>query len=272
MKALSTRNDDPAGASRPFDQGRDGFVMGEGAAMLVLEELEHARGARRDAARRARRLRRDRRCVATSRCRRRAGSARSGRPGARSRRRASSPTEIDHVNAHATSTPEGDGAELQAIRTLLGDHAPEGRDHRQQVDARPHPRRGRRHRGDRDDPGDARRLRSRRRSTSSTPTRGRRRLDLTPQRRGAAADVRVALSTRSGSAARTRRSSSGGGTDDATAASRRSPTRRLGDGRGAATRRRRSPTTARRRAGRAGNALAPRAHSTGSAACSSGPT
>ena len=62
------------------------------------------------------------------------------------------PADIDHVNAHATSTPEGDKAELQAIRTILGDDAPGGLDHRQQVDARPHPRRGRRDRGDRHDP------------------------------------------------------------------------------------------------------------------------
>ena len=64
-----------------------------------------------------------RRTPRTSRCRRRAASAPSGPPDARSRRPASQPGDIDHVNAHATSTPEGDKAELQAIRTILGEHA-----------------------------------------------------------------------------------------------------------------------------------------------------
>ena len=117
------RNDDPAGASRPFDAGRDGFVIGEGAGVVVLEELEHAEARGADDPRRARRLRRDRRRLAhhaagARRHRRGPGRAAGAREG-RHRR----PTEIDHVNAHATSTPEGDKAELQAIRTIFGEHA-----------------------------------------------------------------------------------------------------------------------------------------------------
>jgi 3-oxoacyl-[acyl-carrier-protein] synthase II len=123
MKALSTRNDDPEAASRPFDRGRDGFVVGEGAAMLVLEELSHAEqrgaqplaelvgyGATADASH------------ITLPAPGGIGAVRAGR---RALEKAGlEPDEIDHVNAHATSTPEGDGAELQALSTLLGEHAP----------------------------------------------------------------------------------------------------------------------------------------------------
>lgn len=123
MKALSTRNDDPQAASRPFDRQRDGFVMGEGAGMLVLEELGHALrrgaeplaelvgyGATADAA------------YLTLPAPGGIGAVRAGR---RALEKAGiSPDELDHVNAHATSTPGGDGAELQALATLLGEHGP----------------------------------------------------------------------------------------------------------------------------------------------------
>jgi len=123
MKALSTRNDDPEAASRPFDRDRDGFVMGEGAAMLVLEELSHAEargatplaelvgyGATADASH------------ITLPAPGGIGAVRAGRRALE--KAAMDPSEIEHVNAHATSTPEGDGAELQALSTLLGEHAP----------------------------------------------------------------------------------------------------------------------------------------------------
>ena len=123
MKALSTRNDDPAAASRPFDVERDGFVIGEGAGMLVLEALESAEargaeplaelvgyGATADAAH------------ITLPAPGGAGAVRAGR---RALDKAGlSATDVDHVNAHATSTPEGDRAELQGLRTLLGARAP----------------------------------------------------------------------------------------------------------------------------------------------------
>ena len=123
MHALSRRNDDPAAASRPFDQGRDGFVAGEGAGALVLEELEHARargipilaeivgyGATADASH------------ITLPAPGGIGAVRAAR---RALERAGlDPSDIVHVNAHATSTPEGDKAELQAIRTIFGEGAP----------------------------------------------------------------------------------------------------------------------------------------------------
>jgi 3-oxoacyl-[acyl-carrier-protein] synthase II len=122
MRALSRRNDDPAGASRPFDKGRDGFVPGEGCGVLVLEELEHAK------ARGATILAELIGYGATADASHITLPAPGGLGAVRAARRAIvkagiEPTEIAHVNAHATSTPQGDEAELQAIRTLLGDHA-----------------------------------------------------------------------------------------------------------------------------------------------------
>jgi 3-oxoacyl-[acyl-carrier-protein] synthase II len=124
MRALSTRNDDPAGASRPFDQGRDGFVIGEGCGMLVLEELEHAR------ARGAEPLAELVGYGATADAAHITLPAAGGSGAVRAARRALDKAgltadAIDHLNAHATATPEGDKAELMAIRTILGDRAPE---------------------------------------------------------------------------------------------------------------------------------------------------
>ena len=124
MRALSTRNDEPERASRPFDKGRDGFVIGEGCGVVVLEALEHAeaRGATIFAEV----------CGygATADASHITLPAPGGIGAVRAARRAlekagMSPDEIDHVNAHATSTPEGDKAELQAIRTIFGDRAGE---------------------------------------------------------------------------------------------------------------------------------------------------
>jgi 3-oxoacyl-[acyl-carrier-protein] synthase II len=123
MRALSTRNDDPETASRPFDAGRDGFVIAEGAGTLVLEELGHAqrRGARILAELAG--------YGATADASHITLPAQGGAGGVRASRRAMEkggirPEEVDIINAHATSTPEGDPAELAATRTLLGDHAP----------------------------------------------------------------------------------------------------------------------------------------------------
>jgi len=123
MKALSTRNDDPARASRPFDEERDGFVIGEGAGIVVLEALEHAE------ARGAEPLAEVIGYGATADASHITLPAPGGIGAVRAARRAIEkaglePSDIDHVNAHATSTPEGDKAELQAIRTIFGDHAP----------------------------------------------------------------------------------------------------------------------------------------------------
>jgi 3-oxoacyl-[acyl-carrier-protein] synthase II len=122
MKALSTRNDDPAAASRPFDAKRDGFVMGEGGGMLVLETAESAD------ARGAEPLAELIGYGATADAAHITLPAPGGAGAVRAARRAIEKAgvgvdEIDHVNAHATSTPEGDRAELQGLRTLLGGHA-----------------------------------------------------------------------------------------------------------------------------------------------------
>ena len=122
MQALSTRNDDPATASRPFDVDRDGFVIGEGGGALVFEELEHAlaRGAKIY-------------CEV-------AGGGMSadayhmtaphpeGKGAMMSMREAvrdagAELADVDYINAHGTSTPLGDLAEIKAIQTLFGDHA-----------------------------------------------------------------------------------------------------------------------------------------------------
>jgi 3-oxoacyl-[acyl-carrier-protein] synthase II len=123
MKALSTRNDDPAAASRPFDKGRDGFVVGEGCGVLVLEALEHAE------ARGAIPLAEIVGYGATADAAHITLPAPGGIGAVRAARRALDkagidPSEVDHLNAHATSTAEGDKAELAAIRTIFGDHAP----------------------------------------------------------------------------------------------------------------------------------------------------
>ncbi len=119
MRAMSTRNDDPERASRPFDKARDGFVLGEGAGMLVLESLSHARerGAVVYAIAAGAGYSSDAYHIAhpapdgagvTSAIRRALADARVD------------PTQIVHVNAHATSTPEGDALEAQALVKALG--------------------------------------------------------------------------------------------------------------------------------------------------------
>jgi 3-oxoacyl-[acyl-carrier-protein] synthase II len=122
IRAMSTRNDDPERASRPFDAGRDGFVMGEGAATLVLEELEHAR-------RRGARIYGEVLGYGTSNDAHHMTAPRpDGTQAARAMRSAMRtgglrPEDLDYVNAHASSTPLNDSTESRVIREVLGEHA-----------------------------------------------------------------------------------------------------------------------------------------------------
>jgi 3-oxoacyl-[acyl-carrier-protein] synthase II len=122
MKAMSTRNDDPQKASRPFDVNRDGFVMGEGAGIIVLEDLEHARA-------------RDAKIYCelagygnTADANHMTAPAPFGEGAARCMKMALknarlNPADIHYINAHGTSTPQGDVCETQAIKSVFGDHA-----------------------------------------------------------------------------------------------------------------------------------------------------
>lgn len=122
MKALSERNDDPVGASRPFDRDRNGFVAGEGAGVVVLEELQHAerRGAKIHGE-----------LVgygATGDAYHLTAPAPDGEGAQRAMRRALrdgalAPEQVGYINAHGTSTPQGDANEIRAIKAVFGDHA-----------------------------------------------------------------------------------------------------------------------------------------------------
>jgi beta-ketoacyl ACP synthase len=122
MRAMSTRNDDPEGASRPFDKDRDGFVFGEAASMMIIETEEHAkaRGAKPLARLMGAGITSDAfHMVAPA-----ADGLRAGRAITRSLELAGiSAKDIDHVNAHATATPIGDAAEANAIRVAGCEHA-----------------------------------------------------------------------------------------------------------------------------------------------------
>jgi 3-oxoacyl-[acyl-carrier-protein] synthase II len=122
MRALSTREDDPQAASRPYDKARDGFVLGEGAALLVLESEEHARnrGARVYAEIAGAGISADAHHVAAPEPTG-AGAARALSLAMRDA--GIEPRDVVHVNAHATSTPLGDIAEARALRTALGEAA-----------------------------------------------------------------------------------------------------------------------------------------------------
>ncbi|HYR15184.1 MAG TPA: 3-oxoacyl-ACP synthase KasA [Mycobacterium sp.] len=123
MRAMSTRNDNPEGASRPFDKNRDGFVFGEAGALMVIETEEHAK------ARGAKPLARLLGAGITSDAFHMVAPAPDGLRAGHAMKRAMEtaglePKDIDHVNAHATATPIGDTAEANAIRVAGVEHAP----------------------------------------------------------------------------------------------------------------------------------------------------
>ena len=124
MKALSTRNDSPTEASRPFDKDRDGFVMSEGAGMLILEDYDHAlaRGAKIYAEICGYGLSSDAYHIAAP--------PENGEGGVRAMKMALkdanlNPEDVSYVNAHGTSTPLNDKCETQALKTVFGEHAKE---------------------------------------------------------------------------------------------------------------------------------------------------
>ncbi|HUU53582.1 MAG TPA: beta-ketoacyl-ACP synthase II [Armatimonadota bacterium] len=122
LRALSRRNDDPPRASRPFDRDRDGFVMAEGAGIVILEHLDHAkkRGARIQGELLGYGASADAYHI-TDPCPDGEGMARSMQAALRDAR--VSPDDVDYINAHGTATPIGDPAETRALKTVFGDRA-----------------------------------------------------------------------------------------------------------------------------------------------------